>query len=371
MNPVGLYIHIPFCVKKCNYCDFFSINATAEEMDIYTDNLIANLSNWSIVIKERCVDTVYFGGGTPSVLGTERINRILSDVFNNFNVDKSAEITIEVNPNSTGLVDFNSLSCNGINRISMGLQSAVDEELRILGRSHTFSDASYSIERIIASGIDNFSLDVMLGIPLQTFESLDKTLNFCIDSGATHISTYMLKIENNTSFYINRSKYVFADDDMPADLYEHTCKRLSSAGFRHYEISNFCKENYISRHNMKYWLLEDYIGTGPSAHSLLDGKRYYYPRNIQDFYENNLKFESHGHTLEEYIMLSLRTDTGLVFSKYNELFNIHPSEKLINEAKNLEKLGLVMVDNNSVRLTEKGYLVSNAVISRFLNIEIL
>lgn len=370
MHPIGLYIHIPFCVKKCNYCDFFSIKSTEAEMDLYTENLINSINDWSKRLNGRCVDTVYFGGGTPSVMGTSRINRILSVVTKCFNVTENVEITIEVNPNSTDKLDFSSLRHNGINRISMGLQTSNNEELRLLGRSHTKADASYTIDRIHSSGISNISLDVMLGIPLQTFDSLSGTLDFCINSGATHISTYMLKIEENTPFYKNKDKYTFADDDMQADLYEHTCKQLSSVDFRHYEISNFCKGDYVSRHNMKYWLLDDYVGIGPSAHSLLDGKRYYYPRSFQQFYNNNLIFESEGHTVEEYIMLSLRTDKGFDFSKFKELFNLSPSDKFINEARNLEKLGLVYLDENSVSLTEKGYLVSNAIIMRFLNTEI-
>lgn len=367
MNPVGLYIHIPFCVKKCNYCDFFSVKVSASEMDLYTDNLINSISYWAERLNGRCVDTVYFGGGTPSVLGTYRINRILSAVFKCFDVSETVEVTIEVNPNSSDKLDFTSLKLNGINRVSMGLQTSSDEELRLLGRSHTQADAIYTIDRILSSGITNFSLDVMLGIPLQTFDSLSDTMDFCANSGASHISTYMLKIEENTPFYKNRDKYIFADDDMQADLYEFTCKHLSDVGFRHYEISNFCKGDHVSRHNMKYWLLDDYVGIGPSAHSLLSGKRYYYPKSFKDFYANNLTFESEGHTVEEYIMLSLRTDTGFVFSKYKELFNLSPSDRFIKEARNLEKLGLVCLDEFAVKLTEKGFLVSNEIIMRFLN----
>ena len=179
MKTVGLYIHIPFCVKKCNYCDFFSVQAEASIMDLFTEELINNLQKWSLRIKDRCIDTIYFGGGTPSILGTERINKILFALLRLFNVTENAEITIEVNPNSTDNLDFSSLRFNGVNRVSMGLQSSCDEELCLLGRSHNSSDAGYTIERILSSGINNFSLDVMLGIPLQTYDSLIKTLDFC------------------------------------------------------------------------------------------------------------------------------------------------------------------------------------------------
>lgn len=367
MNNVGLYIHIPFCVKKCNYCDFFSVKADSSIMDEYVAQLRESIIKWSEKIKGRTVDTVYFGGGTPSVLGTEKINKTLQAVIDNFDVAPDAEISIEVNPNSTDLLDFSSLSANGINRVSMGLQSACDDELKILGRLHNSSDAHNTINRLLRGGIKNFSLDVMLGIPLQTFDSLDKTLEFCNKSGAAHISTYMLKIEENTPFFFNKDRLAFADVDLQADLYEFTCKKLAESGFRHYEISNFCKDNLISRHNMKYWTLDDYIGIGPSAHSLLDGKRYYYPRSIPEFAQDKLLFESDGHTPDEYIMLSLRTDDGFSFMKYKELFNLLPSAKFLTEAANLEKLGLLSISDENICLTEKGFLVSNAVILRLLN----
>lgn len=336
-------------------------------MDEYTKHLIASLRHWSERLADRFVDTVYFGGGTPSVLGTERLNRILEVVFSNFNVACDAEVTIEVNPNSTDRLDFTSLKINGINRISMGLQSADDAELKALGRLHTLSDACFTIDRFIRSGISNFSLDVMLGIPLQTYTSLDNTLDFCIKSSATHISTYMLKIEENTPFYYNKDGFIFADDDLQADYYDLTAEKLKRSGFRHYEISNFCKDNMISRHNMKYWILDDYIGIGPDAHSLLDGKRFYYPRSIEAYYEDNLLYESEGQTPEEYIMLSLRTDAGFCYEKYYELFKLTPTEELLSEARSLEKLGLVVVKPDSICLSEKGFLLSNSVISRLLN----
>ncbi len=370
MNTVGIYIHIPFCVKKCNYCDFFSLKAEESLMDEYVSKLDNSLKNWADKISDRLVDTVYFGGGTPSVLGTSRLNRILDSVYKYCNIDPETEITIEINPESAHKLDFSSLASNGINRVSMGLQSADDEELRLLGRAHTVSEATDAIDRFKNGGIKNFSLDVMIGVPLQTFASLKKTIDFCVESGATHISAYMLKIEKNTPFYKNADKLTFADDDLQADLYEYAVSLLKEKDFRHYEISNFCRDNLISRHNMKYWQLEDYIGIGPSAHSLLDGKRYFYPRSFQDFYDDKLMYESEGCTPEEYIMLSLRTDTGVVFSKFKELFNLSLAEQILSEAKKLEKPGLVILDNNSIRLTEKGFLLSNPIISRLLNTEI-
>lgn len=367
MRNIGLYIHIPFCVKKCNYCDFFSVNCNDTMMDEYVEHLVSNLKRWFVKLTDRKVDTIYFGGGTPSALGTERILRILDIIHKRFNISDGCEISIEVNPNSTDKLDFSSLKNYGVNRVSMGLQSADDNELRLLGRMHTTADAVNTINDFYKSGIANFSLDVMLGIPLQTFDSLDNTLDFCIDSGATHISTYMLKIEENTPFYYNKEQLVFADDDLQADLYEFTVKKLKNVGFRHYEISNFCRDDLISRHNMKYWILDDYLGLGPSAHSLLEGKRFYYPRNFKDFYDNKTIFESDGGTCDEYLMLSLRTDTGFDYGKYKELFNTELPASVIAEVRNLEKLGLINLSNKGFALSEKGFLLSNSIISRLLS----
>lgn len=367
MKPLGIYIHIPFCVKKCNYCDFYSLNGDSDIYCRYLKMIKENLLYWKDKFTDRVADTIYIGGGTPSVLGTRLLRELLESVTNTLRVCADAEITIEVNPNSVVNLDLHSLKAAGLNRISMGLQSTSDAELKLLGRSHNYNDTIKAIEHIISSGINNFSLDVMQGIPLQTIESLDKTLDFCINSGATHISTYMLKIEKNTPFYRNEDKLIFADEDTTADMYEYTCHKLISNGFRHYEISNFCKDNKISRHNMKYWTLDDYIGIGPSAHSLLDKKRFYYPSDLNKFCTDNIIFESEGNTAEEYVMLSLRTDTGLDIERLIKNFRISMSESFYKEAQKYEKVGLLILKNNVIKLTEKGFLLSNAIISNLID----
>ena len=368
MKTLGLYIHVPFCVKKCNYCDFYSIQGNDEIHRKYVADVIKSFEFWRYKLDtDTQVDTIYLGGGTPSVLGTDNLSKLLSTAASDFNISPDAEITMEVNPNSVTELDLQSLTKLGLNRISMGLQTANDDELRTLGRSHTSADATKAIEHIKKSGIDNFSLDVMTGIPLQTEESLDKTLDFCIDAKATHISTYMLKIEKNTPFYKNAENYKFADDDTHADLYEFTCNKLRENGFRHYEISNFCKDDKISRHNMKYWLLQDYLGIGPSAHSMIDRKRFFYPRNISEFQNEKVIFESEGNTPQEYLMLSLRTDTGFSFKTFEEIYGITANTKLKAEVEKFSKYGLVSSKDNSFRLTEKGFLLSNTIISQLLD----
>ncbi len=364
---LGLYIHVPFCEKKCNYCSFYSVAKNDESMDRYVADMKKALSYWSVNFHNRSVDTVYFGGGTPSVLGTKRLLDILSSVTKNFNVSNNSEISLEINPFSQGELSFYELEKSGINRVSMGMQSIITEELKALGRLHTHDDVLKTINSLNDAGIDNFSLDVMQGIPFQTFDSLRKTLEFCVNSGATHISTYMLKIEKDTPFYANKNKLVFPDEDTTADYYELTAEYLKSAGLRHYEISNFCKDDKISRHNMKYWELEDYLGLGPSAHSLIDNKRFYYPSDFDAFSRGETIFESEGKTPEEYIMLSLRTDKGLNFKKYNELFNTPLPHTVICEAEKLKKLNLLSISDESIVLSEKGYLLSNSIIAQLLS----
>lgn len=367
MKTLGLYIHIPFCARKCNYCDFYSITPKNKNTtDDYLKSVKSSLSFWKKKLDDYIIDTVYLGGGTPSLLSTDDINSLLNNVYSCFNVSSDAEITIEVNPNSVVNLDLQSLKTNGINRISMGLQSIKDDELKILGRLHSASNAQHAIDVITKSGIHNFSLDVMLGIPLQTADSLTDTLDFCIASGATHISTYMLKIEENTPFFQNKENLIFADNDTVADLYDLTCKKLALNEFRHYEISNFCRNNLISRHNMKYWELDDYLGIGPSAHSLINGKRFFYPRSLEVFKNNEINFESEGNTAEEYIMLSLRTDKGFNIDKYRGLFSKETSDEFNKKSAILKKAGLLNINERTVTLTEKGYLVSNAIISELI-----
>lgn len=366
MSNLGLYIHIPFCLKKCSYCDFFSVSGSDIKYDEYVSDLIKNIDNFSDIIRDRTVDTIYFGGGTPSCIGAVRIVRVLDYIFDNFNVSENAEITVEVNPVTGDTLDFSLLKAHGVNRISVGLQSNNDDELRLLSRLHNSSQTESTINMIKESGITDFSLDVMLGIPLQSISSLCDTLNFCIQSGATHISTYMLKIEKDTPFYYNRDNLVFADDDTVADMYEFTSDMLKKNGFRHYEISNFCRDDKISRHNMRYWRLDDYLGLGPSAHSMIDKKRFYYPRSFDAFKKSELIFDCDAKTEEEYIMLSLRTDVGLLFKEYEEMFGARLSPSLVNKAKLLEKSGLTRVTERGISLTEKGFLLSNSVICELI-----
>lgn len=362
MSNIGLYIHVPFCDGKCAYCSFFSKKAGVTEFDTYTDNLIRMISLWGESVN-LAVDTVYFGGGTPSLLGHERLVRIIGQVYNRFDVTDNAEVTIEVNPTSTSDLDFTELRKAGFNRLSVGLQSANDNELKILGRRHSAGDVEHTVKRAKAAGFDNISLDVMLAVPEQTSDSLDKTLEFCASLGVQHISSYILKVEKGTPFFANRDKLSLFNDDEQAAFYEQSVYKLAQLGYKQYEISNFCISGHESRHNLHYWHDDEYLGLGPSAHSFLDGKRFYYDNSFESFYGNKTVFESYGGDSEEYIMLALRLSEGLRFTDYKERFGHDVSDSLIKAAKRLEQNGLCRVTDKAVALTVKGFLVSNSVIA--------
>ncbi|WP_316607314.1 radical SAM family heme chaperone HemW [uncultured Ruminococcus sp.] len=365
MRKIGLYLHIPFCDGKCAYCSFFSKRSDESFIDRYTDHLIKAIHDWGDIIK-RTVDTVYFGGGTPSLLGHERLIRILKAVEQSFTVTDNAEITVEVNPTSTNDLDFAAMRQAGFNRLSIGMQSVNDNELRILGRRHNAEAVSRSVQSAKNAGFNNISLDVMLAIPEQTIESLNKTLSFCASQNVQHISCYILKIEEGTPFYAMRDTLSLFDDDEQAAFYEHTAERLREFGFNQYEISNFSQRGFESRHNLHYWHDEEYLGIGPSAHSFLDGKRFYYDNDFQSFFEGRTIHEGNGGDSEEYIMLALRLTEGLIFKKYSERFGKTVSSRLIEAGRRLAANGLCHVDDYRISLTVKGFLVSNSVIAYLL-----
>lgn len=359
----GLYIHIPFCNGKCPYCDFYSLAPTQELLDKYTDKLCSILDTYGALT----FDTVYFGGGTPSLMMPERIGRILNVI----NIDKDAEITVECNPSDTGSpdsrFDFEKLAVSGVNRISLGLQSSDDTQRRLLGRRGSASDAERAVRRAQKAGIDNISLDLMLGIPLQTVKTLSDSFDFCVSLGAKHISAYMLKIEPDTPYFTMSSSLSLPDEDEVCDLYLHCCELAEKNSMHQYEISNFSYEGFESRHNLKYWHCEEYLGLGPAAHSFLNGRRFFYKRSLTDFLNSaSPEDDGSGGDFEEYAMLALRLSEGLIFSKACERFGKVPEEQLIKKAQALEKQGLVRTHSDGISLTRKGFLLSNTVISKLL-----
>ncbi len=363
-SKVSFYFHIPFCRSKCPYCDFYS-SRSPEKIESYTravEDEIITLNRLSPFVTDslhtEVFDTVYFGGGTPSVLGADNLTAILDTTRRNFIIDNNAEITAEVNPsvNNPDLF-FAALKNAGFNRISMGLQSAVDSERRILGRTADSDTVKQCVMSAKKAGFTNISLDIMLGIPNQTIPSLEYTIDFALALGATHLSCYMLQLEEGTWFYKNKKKLNLPDDDTVADMYLFMCDSLKSHGMRHYEISNFCFDNHLSRHNMKYWTLSPYIGIGPSAHSFYNGRRFFFGRDTDGFISGTpAEFDCFGGGLDEKIMLALRTDLGL-------------EEKYIPDIKKLTPFfenKLIERRNNRIFLTDNGFLLSNSIIANIM-----
>ena len=355
---LGIYIHIPFCEKKCNYCSFYSGKADKATRALYVERLCEEIKQWGTQTA-RPIDTLYIGGGTPSLLNETELAKILSAVKNSFTLCEDAEITAEVNPSDREFIKY--AARLGINRISIGVQSANDEELKVLGRRHLFADAQKAVQSARQEGINNISVDIMIGLENSSIETLDFSIDRILDLDAEHISAYILKIEEGTPF--GERQVATPDEDSVADQYLHMCDRFKKAGYEHYEISNFAKKGFFSRHNTKYWKDLEYIGIGPAAHSFFEGKRFFYPQDIKLFCEKaETASDGIGGSEEEFVMLALRLKRGLIFSEYEEIFGKKLPMGAINKAKLYEKGSLCRVTQNSISLTDKGMLVSNSII---------
>ncbi len=354
LTNLGLYLHIPFCKRKCAYCDFYSAVFTDEMADKYIKALQREIKQWGGKIN-RPIDTIYLGGGTPSLLN-HRLPALIDCVRRNFNVLENAEITLEVNPQNDIWETLLNAKKAGINRLSIGVQSASDGELQLLGRTHTKSNTENALKIARKLSFSNISLDLMIGLPNSDNASLKANLDFLLSLKPEHISAYILKIEPNTSFYKNASSLNLPDEDAICEQYLFMCEYLENSGFSHYEISNFSKPQYQSRHNLKYWNCDEYLGLGPSAHSFLDGERFYYPRDMKAFINGNTPVsDGKGGSQDEKIMLSLRLKEGINSSSLPE-----------HKVNLLVKNGYATLENNQFALTNKGMLVSNEIITQLL-----
>lgn len=364
MKNIGLYLHIPFCRSKCPYCDFYSVRADESVKTQYV-NTLKNRISAEMSTSDCKADTLYIGGGTPSVLGAENLGRIVKSA-SPF-LSKNAEITVECNPFGLSEAFFKTLAFYGVNRISMGLQSANDSERRALGRLSDSETVKKAVKNAQKSGIENISLDVMLGIPRQTEKSLAGTLDFCVSLGISHISAYILKLEEGTVFYNKQNSLSLPDDDAVADLYLQACEALENNGIMQYEISNFAKSGYESRHNLKYWNCEEYLGLGPAAHSFLDGKRFYFERDIAGFLNSAEPIpDGNGGDFTEYAMLRLRLTKGILNSETERRFKHKIPEEMIKKSAVFADNGFMESDETGIRLTRNGFLLSNSILAEIL-----
>ncbi len=375
MKQLGLYLHIPFCRSKCDYCDFYSLAGREDRMDAYQKALLAHLAETAPLARGYQVDTVYFGGGTPSFFGEKRLRELLHAVKKRFDLAADAEITLEANPDSVDRKMLAHLRRAGVNRLSLGVQSACDAELESLHRPHTFQQAQAAVEAARKAKIRNLSLDLIYGLPGQTLEGWKNTVEEVLALGPEHLSCYGLKVEPGTPLAgrVERGERL-PDDDLQAEMYLWAVDRLAADGFRQYEISNFAKKGRESRHNLRYWLLREYIGFGPGAHSDFGGRRYSFLRDLDGYVDGVLKggriidendLVPHRERSGEYLMLGLRTSRGIEEWEYRREYfmNFDPIEAKLEF---FESQGWAERRDRRWRLTPKGFLVSNQLIGELL-----
>ena len=373
---LGVYIHIPFCASKCGYCDFYSLAGCDRRMGKYQAALEKHIEESKTVMAPYYVDTVYFGGGTPSYYGADRITDAFNALKRSARVLKSAEVTVEANPDSVKRRELAQLRREGVNRISLGVQTASDDLLKIIGRRHNFTQVKSAVKAIRAEGFYNLSVDLIYGLPIQTKNDWADSLARVLDLSPEHISCYGLKLEEGTPMY---DKYlgstVIPSDDEQADMYLFAVETLEKYGYKQYEISNFAREGFESRHNMKYWDLDDYLGFGPGAHSCIGMTRFSYARDLEAYIEAMLErgesIVDEQETLNEldraaeYIMLGMRRGKGIGREEYSRVYrsDFTPIEQKL---KQFEERGWAHRVGERWAFTPSGFLLSNPLIGALL-----
>lgn len=370
MRDLGIYIHIPFCKKKCNYCDFISFSCYGEKQNKYFEVLKKEIEERKI--DNRDISTIYFGGGTPSFPDSKYIVETLKTIRENYNIKQDCEITIEINPGTVSkekLLDYKNA---GFNRLSIGLQSTNDRLLKLIGRIHSFDDflKTYNLARDV--GFDNVNIDLMLALPTQKEEELVQSINDIITLNPNHISLYSLILEENTKLYeqIQNKELELCDDELERKMYWRTKYLLESSGYNHYEISNFSKKGFESKHNLACWNQEEYLGFGLAAHSYLDNKRFSNSEKLEEYItENKIQVNEVQDDLakrKEFMMLGFRKIKGVSISEFERRFRINPLFYFRFEISKLVDEELIEVDLDNIKLTEKGLNFANQVFSEFI-----
>ncbi len=377
--PLGIYVHIPFCRSKCEYCDFYSVTQKDDRlMDGYLDAVCTHIKEFGALAPGYRVDTVYFGGGTPSFFGADGLATILTAIRRAFDVAIDAEITFEANPDSVSAKLLRRLRGEGFNRVSLGVQCDDDAILEKLGRPHDFDQAVSAVERIRKAGYRNVSLDLMYGLPGQTLTAWQRTLENVLTLQPEHISCYGLKVEEGTPLFRYKDYCKLPDEDTQADMYLTAVEILRTKGYRQYEISNFCKRGFESKHNLKYWLGGEYLGFGPDASSDFAGKRFRIMRDLKGYIQ---AMDQGGQVLEdiqdippreragEYLMLRLRTTQGISAEEYEKqyLLPFAPLEAALEQCRG--RGHALKGDGGRWRLTPEGFLLSNSILSDLLLIQ--
>lgn len=366
----GLYIHLPFCRKKCSYCDFVSYMGIYGIEDDYINALLAEFD----LYRGESIDTVYFGGGTPTSLKTKNLIKLLNGVFSTFNVAQNAEVTVECNPNTADFEKFRALIACGANRLSVGIQSLDDKCLRTIGRIHTAYDASKCIDDAVRAGFLNLSVDLMFGLPGQSLKSVQNSVRGVLAMpNICHVSCYGLILEENTPLWkqAHAGEVTLPDEDTEFEMYCKIKELLQSNGIYQYEISSFAKDGFQSRHNLKYWSCEEYIGCGAAAHSYFNGVRFCHTPEPESYIKNpGARLEemiiSKKEQMSEFMFLGLRKNAGISVSEFSLKFGYRPDEIYKNVIEKFTRVGLLISAGDTLRLSEKGVYVSNTVLCEFV-----
>ena len=361
----GIYAHIPFCRAKCDYCTFYSIeNAGRAAFDSYKAALLSCARGFGNIT----ADTLYFGGGTPSIIGGKMLAEIIEALRTQFDINSAAEISAEINPEAPDDI-FTVPAAAGLNRVSIGMQSAVESELRAVGRRHSHEDTRRTVAAARSAGIGNISLDIIVGLPGQDERSLARSIERAAALNATHVSCYMLSVEPGTPLS-ERSGFIPPDGDRLAGLYMFAAKMLIESGYAQYEISNFAKPGYECRHNLKYWKLKPYLGLGPAAHSFLHGRRFYYPPDISRFIQGGPPIEDDtknsaapAGSWQERLLLESRLNEGFDMAAAMPGFD---KGLFLRRAKPLLDGGLAYLNGNRFCLTLEGMLLQNAIAAKLI-----
>ena len=391
---MGLYIHIPFCAAKCGYCDFYSVKAGEKTQDAYINALIKQMKEYSLPAQDNTVDTVFIGGGTPTHIGTENLLKIIKNIKSFFDLSRTLEFTVEANPKTIDLKGLKKLYKAGVNRLSIGLQSANDNELKLLSRIHNYNDFIECYENAKAAGFKNISVDVMYGIPTQTVKSFYNTLKKTVTLKPTHISAYGLKIEPNTVFYKNYEKIrkYLPSEDEEREMYFMCRELLAKNGYNQYEISNFARSGCECRHNLKYWNCSEYIGLGTGAHSYFSNCRFSFKKDIKEYVKNfsydearlqrvdifdlekyNL-FDEHteikpNERIGEYIMLGLRLSSGIDKNKFAQLFYMDFDKMYFQKIIPFLESGHIVRTSEGYAFSPEGMFVSNYILGKILDFD--
>lgn len=377
-----LYLHIPFCVRKCNYCDFFSASGTEEEQAAYVSAMVQEIQSYQELSGEYEVQTIFLGGGTPSLLTPEQIEQIFNAIYHTFSVNENAEITMEMNPGTVDIEKLRAMKAAGVNRLSIGLQSAQNEELKMLGRIHTYEEFLETWKLTEQAGFKNRNIDLMSALPGQTIESYEDTLSKVLALEPEHISAYSLILEEGTVFYdwyekgkLDRGAWKLPSEEEEYAMGELTILRLAEAGMHRYEISNYAKSGKECRHNLGYWDRVEYLGIGAGSSSLIKGERFDHIRDRKAYIEKIRNGESIlidreilsvESQMEEFMYLGLRMMKGVSEEEFEQLYG-QPIDNVYGEVLNKWKqTGYLCRENGRISLTDKGIDVSNVILADFL-----